>query len=262
MAEVKQAPKISIYMITYNNERTVERALESITWADEIVVVDSFSNDKTVEICRRFTDNVFQRKWSGHRDQYQHAADLTTHPWVLFVDADEEVPAELAEEIRKGVNGNGNHVDGFIVYRRTYYLGKWIRYGGWYPDYEIRLYRRDKGRWEGGLHAKVVVDGKVGSLKNQYLHYNYRDISDQIQTIDKYSRIAAEDMLEKGERFSLFKLLFHPPFRFIKEYLFKWGCRDGLPGLIIITSSMFYVFIKYAKLWELTRVKKENGHDS
>ena len=103
MAEVKQAPKISIYMITYNNERTVERALESITWADEIVVVDSFSNDKTVEICRKFTDNVFQRKWPGHRDQYQYAVDLTTHPWVLFVDADEEVPPKLAEEIRRVV---------------------------------------------------------------------------------------------------------------------------------------------------------------
>jgi len=144
-------------------------------------------------------------------------------------------------------------VDAFFVYRRTFYLGRWIRYGGWYPDGEIRLYRRDKGRWEGGLHARVVIEGTVKSLKGKYLHYTYRNISDQIQTIYKYSRIAAEDMVQQGETFSFFKLLFHPPFRFIKEYFFKSGFRDGLPGLVIIISTMYYVFIKYAKLWELMR---------
>jgi hypothetical protein len=163
----------------------------------------------------------------------------------------------LAEEIRRDLGKGARGLDGFIIYRSTYYLGRWIRYGGWYPDYEIRLYRRDKGRWEGGLHAKVVVEGKVGALKNLYLHFTYRDISDQIQTIDKYSRMAAEDLLGNGEKFNLFKLLLHPPFRFVKEYLFKSGFRDGLPGLIIIISTMFYVFIKYAKLWELTISKRE-----
>ena len=253
MEELRQEPKLSVYMITYNNERTVEKALRSVTWADEIVVVDSFSNDRTVEISRQFTDKVLQRKWSGHRDQYQYAADLTTHDWVMFVDADEEVSPGLAQEIREALSRKAGEVDGFFVYRRTFYLGRWIRYGGWYPDGEIRLYRRDKGRWEGGLHARVVVDGRVQSLKNLYHHYNYRDISDQIQTIDKYSRIAAEDMAREGETFSLFKLLFHPPFRFIKEYFFKSGFRDGLPGLVIALSTTYYVFIKYAKFWELTR---------
>jgi hypothetical protein len=171
----------------------------------------------------------------------------------MFVDADEEIPSELVEEIRMELNEGANDLDGYFVYRRTYYLGRWIRYGGWYPDGEIRLYRREKGRWEGGLHAKLVVDGKVGVLKNQYFHYTYGDISDQLQTIDKYSSIAAVDLLQSGKKFSLFRLFFHPPFRFVKEYLFKSGFRDGLPGFIIIVSTMFYVFIKYAKLWELTR---------
>ncbi len=256
MEESRQEPKVSVYMITYNNEETIERALKSVTWANEIVIVDSFSNDRTVEIGRRFTDKVFQRKWPGHRDQYQYAADLTTHEWIMFVDADEEISPELAEEIRKELSGKGEGVDGFFVYRRTFYLGRWIRYGGWYPDGEIRLYRRNKGRWEGGLHARAVVNGRVQPLKNLYHHYTYRDISDQIQTIDKYSRIAAEDMLQQGETFSLFKLLFHPPFRFIKEYFFKSGFRDGLPGLVIVMSTAYYVFIKYAKLWELTRRQK------
>jgi glycosyltransferase involved in cell wall biosynthesis len=257
--EMGQGPELSVYMITYNNERTVERALRSVTWADEIVVVDSFSTDKTAEICRRFTERVVQRKWPGHQEQYQYAADLTAHPWVMFVDADEEVPRELAEEIRRELREGSRGLDGFIVYRRTYYLGRWIRYGGWYPDYEIRLYRREKGRWGGGLHAKIVVDGNVGSLKNEYLHYTYRDISDQIQTIDRYSRIAAEDLFKSGEKCSLFKLLFHPPFRLVKEYLFKGGFRDGIPGLVIVVATMFYVFIKYAKLWELTHAQHETS---
>jgi len=258
---MKENTPISVYVLTYNNRRTIERCLQSLTWADELVVVDSLSTDGTLEICKRYTEKVYQRPWSSHRDQYQYAADLTTHEWIMFVDADEEVPLELVQEIRNELDGKNSPFDGYLIYRRTYYLGRWIRYGGWYPDGEIRLYRRDKGRWEGGLHAKVTVDGRVGVLKNQYLHYTYRDISDQIQTIDRYSKISAEDMAQSGEKFSLFKLLFHPPFRFVKEYLFKLGFLDGLPGLIIVVSTMFYVFIKYAKLWELKISKKEKGDE-
>jgi len=248
---------ISVYVLTTNNRRTIGRCLKSLSWAEELVVVDSFSHDGTYDICKQYTNQTFQRKWTGHRDQYQYAADLTHRDWIMFVDADEEIPPELAKEIRTELNGRAKDLDGYFAYRRTYYLGRWIRFGGWYPDGEIRLYRRDKGKWEGGLHAKLVVEGKVGVLKNQYHHYTYGDISDQIQTIDRYSKIAAMDLLENGKKFRLSKLLFHPPFRFVKEYLFKLGFRDGLPGFIIIVSTMFYVFIKYAKLWELTISKKE-----
>jgi len=253
---------VSVYVLTFNNRRTIERCLKSLHWAEELVVVDSGSTDGTYEFCQRYTEKLYRKEFQGHRDQYQFAADLTTRHWIMFVDADEEVPPGLVEEIRKVLKDGAEGIDGFFVYRQTFYLGKWIRYGGWYPDGEIRLYRRDKGRWEGGLHAKIQVDGKVSVLKNKYLHYTYRDISDQVQTIDKYSKIAAEDMAESGEKFSLFKLLFHPPFRFVKEYLLKMGFRDGLPGLIIIVSTMFYVFIKYAKLWEIQKLKKEQKNDS
>jgi len=252
---------VSVYVLTTNNRRTIERCLKSLFWAKELIVLDSFSQDGTYEICKQYTDKIYRRNWTGHRDQYQYAADLTTQDWIMFVDADEEIPPELSDEVRMELDGRAKEFDGYFVYRRTYYLGRWIRYGGWYPDGEIRLYRKEKGRWEGGLHAKLVVDGKIGVLKNQYLHYTYGNISDQIQTIDRYSNVAARDLFGGGEKFSLFKLLFHPPFRFVKEYLLKLGFRDGLPGLIIIVSTMFYVFIKYAKFWELTISKKgrENG---
>ena len=152
---------VSVYVLTTDNRRTIERCLKSLSWAEELVVVDSFSQDGTYEICRQYTRKLFQKKWMGHRDQYQYAADLTTQDWIMFVDADEEISPELAEEIRAELNGKGRELDGYFIYRRTYYLGRWIRYGGWYPDGELRLYRREKGRWEGGLHAKLAVSGKM-----------------------------------------------------------------------------------------------------
>jgi glycosyltransferase involved in cell wall biosynthesis len=252
--------KLSVYVLTFNNERTIERCLESVRWADELVVVDSYSTDGTLKICRRFTDRVYQRKWTNHKDQYQYAADLTTNRWVMFVDADEEIPSQLAREIEEELEANNGQWDGCIVHRRTYYLGRWIKYGGWYPDYEIRLYDRNRGRWEGDLHAKVKVDGRIKTLNNHYYHYTYKDISDQIQTIDRYSQIAAGDMFRKGKRVSLIHMLMNPLFRFLKEYIFKRGFLDGIPGLIIIVSTMYYVFIKHAKLWERQKgLKEEHG---
>ncbi len=250
VAGVQEKVPVSVYVLTTNNRRTIEQCLKSLSWAKELVIVDSFSQDGTYEVCKQYTGKLFQRAWAGHRDQYQYAADQTTRDWIMFVDADEEIPPELAEEIRAEVNRKGNDTDGYFVYRRTYYLGRWIRYGGWYPDGEIRLYRRNKGRWEGGLHAKLAVDGKIGILKNQYHHYTYGNISDQIQTIDRYSKVAAQDLLESGKTFSLFKLLFHPLFRFMKEYFFRRGFLDGVPGLIIAVSTAYFTFIKYAKFWE------------
>ena len=252
--------KVSIYVLTFNNERTIERCLRSLTWADELVVVDSYSTDNTLHICRQYTDRVYQRKWTSHQDQYQYAADLTANRWVMFVDADEEVPSELVGEIQEEIGANNGQWDGYIVHRRTYYLGRWIRYGGWYPDYEIRVYDRDKGRWEGGLHAKVKVNGRVKTLRNRYLHYTYQDISDQVQTIDRYSQTAAADMLREGKRFSLFHMVLNPLFRVLKEYVVRRGFLDGIPGLVIMVSTMFYVFIKHAKFWELQKgLKEDNG---
>jgi len=250
---------VSACMITFNNSRTVEKALKSVaSWASEIIVVDSFSTDGTFEIAKKYATISEQRPWPGFRDQYNYCISKAKNDWVIFLDADEEISKELAEEIAERLELDAGAYDGYIAHRRNYYLGRWIMHGGWVPDSEIRLFRKSKGTFAGGLHANVQVQGRVGELKHFYYHYNYRDIADQIDTINRYSLNAAQDMLREGKRFSLFDLLLRPPARFIKEYLLKRGFLDGLPGLVIAVSTMYYVFAKYAKLWELEQ-ERERG---
>ncbi|MCK5803287.1 MAG: glycosyltransferase family 2 protein [Lentisphaeria bacterium] len=246
---------VSAYIITFNNEATIERALESLHWVDEIVVVDSFSTDGTLEIVRRYTDRIEQREWPGFRDQYQHASEQCTHDWALFLDADEEVSSKLAEEMQEEMRRNAGRPDaervrGYYGPRRTYYLGRWHLHGAWIPDREIRLYERSRARWEGGLHASIRIEGREEHFKNFYYHYTYENLSDQIRTIDRYSETAARDMVEEGRRPSLIRLVGNPLACFLKGYIFKGGFREGMPGFIVAISTSFYVFVKYAKLWE------------
>ena len=246
--------KISVCMITFNNARTVERSLASVKdWADEIVVVDSCSTDDTPTIVGRYTENFEQRAWPGFKDQYNYCISKAQNEWVIFIDADEAISPELAREIKTRLKDDAGRYDGYIAPRRTYYLGRWIMHGGWVPDCEIRLFKKSAGAFEGALHANVKVRGPVGEFKAFYHHYNYRDIADQIDTINRYSDTAAMDMFSEGRRFHFHDLILRPPIRFIKEYIFKLGCLDGMPGLVIACSTMYYVFIKYAKLWELKK---------
>ena len=254
-------PSISVCIITFNNARTIETALKSVQgFADEIVVVDSYSTDATPEIVKRYTANFEQRAWPGFRDQYNYCIGKTRNDWVLFIDADEAVSSELATEIVSRLEADKGVYAGYIAHRRNFYLGRWIMHGGWVPDCEIRLFRKNRGGFKGDLHANVKVEGRVGELASFYYHYNYKDIADQIVTINRYSATAANDMLRAGKCFRYVDLLLRPPIRFIKEYLIKQGFRDGVPGLVIAVSTAYYVFIKYAKLWELQRglTEREN----
>lgn len=246
---------ISAYMLTFNNARTVELALKSLSFADEIVVVDSGSSDGTLDIVRRYAAKVIERPWPGFREQYQFAANQCSHEWVFFLDADEEVDPLLAEEIRRTLEANAarpeaEQVRGYHGHRRTFYLDRWILHGGWIPDYELRLYHRRFGTWKGDLHAKIHVAERHGHFRHFIYHYTYQNISDQLHTIDNYSTTAAEDMERAGKRFSYLRLLGNPCVRFLKEYFLKGGCRDGFPGLVIAVNTAFYVFNKHAKLWE------------
>ncbi len=245
---------LSVYMITYNNGPTIEKALASAAgWAAEVVVVDSESADGAQEIIRRYTDRLYQLCTADMAEKYGYAQSLCTQPWVLFVDADEWLTDEIKKEIEETIDRTG--YDGFNVYRKNMYLGRMIRHGGWYPDYEVRLYRKDKGRWEGGIHARVRVEGRIGRLKHYYLHAPYQDTSHQIRTVERYSQAYAEDMMKADRHFRLFNLLGRPLYRFVRDYLFKGGFLDGMPGLIIVATTMYYVFMKQAKLWELERGK-------
>lgn len=244
---------LSVYMITFNNGSTIEQALKSVAgWAGEVVVVDSHSTDGGQEVADHYADLLFQFDTTDLREKYQYAQDKCTKPWVLFIDADEWLTREIKEEIEAIVTGQTDY-DGFMVDRRNVYLGREIKYGGWYPDREIRLYRKDKGRWEGGIHAKVAVGGQVGKLRNYYMHTPYTNTAHQIRTIDRYSEAFAGDLRASGRHFHLANMITRPLYRFLRDYLLKRGFLDGVPGLIIVASTMYYVFMKYGKLWEMER---------
>ena len=246
--------KLSVCIVTYNEEENIRKCLESVTWAEEIIVVDSFSTDETVAICSEYTDRIFQRPWPGHIEQKNFAIEQATCLWVLCLDADEYLSPQATAEVIHEVSSSGNTFDGFILPRHSYYLGRWINHGGWYPDHKLRLFRRGKARWGGkNPHDKLILEGKSQYLKGDILHTVYRDLSDQLKTVDNFSGIVAREWLREGKQFNPFASLFHPPVKFLETYIFKLGFLDGYPGLIIALVSSFYCFLKYAKLWELKR---------
>jgi len=243
--------KLSVCVVTYNEERNIERCLRSVSWADEIVVVDSFSQDRTVEIALKYTDRVYRHPWGGYGAQKNLALGYVGYDWVLALDADEEVSEELGRSIREVLEGKDD-CDGYEVARRSFYLGRWIGHGGWYPDYQLRLFRKGKGKWmEVELHERVVVEGEVGRLKGDLYHYPYQDLSEHIRKMDRYSTIASREMARKGIKVRGWDLLVRPLFRAFKSYVLKAGFLDGVPGLVIALSGAAYAWAKYSKLWEL-----------
>jgi len=249
---------ISAVVITYNEERNIRRCLESLSWAREIVVVDSDSTDATVEIAREYTDRVLSHPFEGYVGQKNFALDQASGEWVLSVDADEVVTPELLARIREVWPAQREHYNGFTVNRLSRFSGRWMRHCGWYPDRKLRLFRRSRGRWEGDdLHEKVCLDGPVMDLGADLLHYTYENLSENIRKIQSYSTIFARAQHERGRRASLWDLLARPPAKFLKSYLLKRGFLDGRHGLILSMTATFYVFLKYAKLWELQKTADE-----
>lgn len=245
--------KLSVTVITKNEARDLAGALASVAWADEIVVVDSHSTDATVAIARQHTDRVVVRDWPGYPDQKNYAASIASHDWILSLDADERVTPGLAREIRSVLSRDGE-LDpvAFRIPRVTWYLGRWVRTTDWYPDYQTRLYNRRAAEWTGRyVHEAVAVRGSTGRLQGEFQHYAYRDIADHLETIDRYTTYAARQMREAGRRAGLFDVAVHPPLAFLRNYIAKGGMRDGIPGFIISALNSYYVFLKFAKLWEL-----------
>lgn len=243
---------ISVVIITFNEEDNIERCLQHVTWAKEIIIVDSFSTDRTVEIAKTYTNQIVSHPFEGHVQQKNYALRLASYEWVLALDADEVVTSELLEKIRTIWSKEKDQYDGFTVNRKSQFIGKWIHHCGWYPDRKLRLFRQNKGVWGGeNPHDKIILDGKIKNLDADILHYTYYSLAENIDRIQKYTSIAAQAKYEKRKRASLLDLLFRPPLKFIKSYLIQQGFRDGMHGLVLCMVAAFYVFLKYAKLWEL-----------
>ncbi len=250
--------KISACITAGNEEINIRRCLRSVTWCDEIIVVDSFSTDRTPEICREYTDRVYKHRWLGYIGQKNLAKDLATHEWVLFLDADEEVSPALRDEILRAFEtGDTERFAAFEFPRMVWFLGRWITHGDWYPDTKLRLYRKEEGECGGSEpHDRMMVDGPCKRLKSPLYHYTYTDIHNQLETMNKFSSITARSQFKDGRKFNWSLLLLRPALRFLRGYFMRLGFLDGLPGLIIATTSAFGVSAKYAKLWELEQRRK------
>ena len=243
--------RLTVTIITRNEASNLAGALESVRWADEIIVVDSESTDHTVEIAQRYTDRVIVRPWPGYAAQKNFAAAQATHEWILSIDADERVSPELAQEI-KLLLAKGPSAAGYQIPRVAFHFGRWIRSTDWYPDYQLRLYDRRRGRWAGRyVHESVAVEGVVLKLHGELHHHAYRDLAHHLQTMDRYTTLAARQMFEDGRRAHWFDLLVTPRLTFFRNYILRGGFREGMAGLVISAMNAYYVGVKFAKLWEL-----------
>jgi glycosyltransferase involved in cell wall biosynthesis len=251
-------PTVSAIVVCFNEEENIGPCLESLSWCEEIVVVDSFSTDRTVEICRQYTDRIIQRPWAGYRDQKAFAHSQATKEWVLLVDSDERVTPELRDEIQQALSRKSSDCAGFAVPRLVFYLGRWWWRGGWYPDYDVRLFRRDRATWGGSdPHEKILLDGPVRRLQSPLYHFSYRNIEDHIERINRFTSISAEELWKNKKHWRLIDALFRPAFRFFYSYVLKRGFKEGFAGFYVATTAAMYVFLRYAKLWEIESEEKD-----
>ncbi|MCG3133097.1 MAG: hypothetical protein HMLKMBBP_00190 [Planctomycetes bacterium] len=249
-------PKLSVCIVAMNEEANISDCLSSADFADEWVVVDSHSTDRTRELAAAAGARVIERDWPGHVQQKNFALSEATHDWVLCLDADERVSPELRASILAALGSPGDAA-GFECARRTFYLGRWIRHGGWYPDRKLRLFRRSRARWGGtNPHDHVVTDpggGPVRRIGGDLLHLSYRSLSDHLRTIDSFTSIAAREKHAAGRRAGLLDLTLRPFGKFVRMYVLRAGFLDGAAGFCAAVSGAYYVFLKYAKLRELGR---------
>ena len=255
--------KITATIITFNEAENIRAACESVAWADEILVVDSESTDATREIAARCGARVITRPWPGFAAQKQFAADAAAHDWVLSLDADERVSPELRAALEDLLYTPAEKLaDGYRLSRRSFYMGRWIRGGGWYPDRQLRLYRRARGRWTGPhIHESVRMDegARVETLEGDLLHYSVRDAAHHHRMIgERYAPLAARQMFEAGRRTTPFKIAAAAPSAFLRSFVLKGGWRDGLAGLCIARFASHHAFLKHVLLWELQNNKSDN----
>ncbi|MFH2000842.1 MAG: glycosyltransferase family 2 protein [Planctomycetota bacterium] len=244
--------KISLCVITLNEADNLNDCLASAAWADERLVVDSGSTDSTLEIAGRHGCRILHQDFLGHVKQKEFAVRSAAHEWVLCLDADERLQEGAEQEIRAVLAAPAcREESGYFFPRHTFYLGGWINHGGWWPEYRLRLFNRDRGGWTGiDPHDRVEVQGGTRRLKSEIIHFNYRDLSHHMEKVNAYTSIMADRRFKAGKSASLVKMVFNPFGRFLRMYFLRRGFLDGRKGFVIAVIGAFYVFLKYAKLWE------------
>ena len=250
--------KLTVTVISYNEGPHIVEALQSVSWADEIILVDSHSTDDTVERARPYVTRIEVRDWAGYGTQKNHAQDLASNDWILSLDADERVTPALAGEIQSLLRA-GPSASGYKISRVSKYLGQWIRSTDWYPDYHVRLYDRRSARWsEHTVHESIECPGRVEKLRGELLHYPYRNVSEHLSKIDRYTTLVAEQWSAAGRRSSAWQALVYPRLAFLRNYILRGGFRDGEAGLLVSKLNSYYVFLKYVKLFEMQRLARES----
>lgn len=236
-------------MIVKNEERNIGEALESVKNFDDIVIVDSFSDDRTVELCRQYTDRVYQHEWVNFSKHKQIAVDYAKNEWVFILDADERVTPALESEIGRRIKDE--RISGYFAPRKNYFLGKWIRHSGWWPDYSMRLFRKSVSHLEPReVHERVLVNGPTGHLETPFEHYTYRTVSEYIAKMERYSTMSAKELYDKKAAKAALSMFINPPAAFVRMYFLQQGFRDGLHGFVLAVLYGFYTFLKYLKVWE------------
>jgi glycosyltransferase involved in cell wall biosynthesis len=248
--------RITATIITHNEAHNIRAACESVSWADEVLVVDSDSTDNTQEIAAASGARVINQSWQGFAAQKQFASEAATHDWIFSLDADERVSDELALSIKDlRLLEESRLADGYQIARRAFYMNRWIRGGGWYPDYQLRLYKRSRGRWEGAfIHESVQLESGaiVKRLKGDILHYVKDDVANSHRMVgERYAPLGARQMFEAGRRTSPLGIAVAAPATFIRSFILKGGFRDGLAGLSIASFAAYHAFLKRLLLWQM-----------
>ncbi len=248
--------KISAAIITFNEERNIARVIESLRCCDEILVLDSGSNDRTVEIANKLGARVVEASWHGYAAQKNIAAELAANDWILSLDADESLSEALEAEIWQ-IKKSGPRFNGYTMPRLAQYLGRWILHSGWYPDRKVRLFDRTKAKWVGEfVHESVKVEGSIGHLQSNLLHFTCGSVSEHLRTLDRYTTLAAQEIAARQDSVPISRVLLDPPWTFFRTYVLKLGFLDGVEGLAIAYMAAFYNFAKYTKARLMTPGRK------
>ena len=248
--------KITAIIPTYNEEHNINEALASVSWADEVIVVDSYSTDKTAQISKERGAKVLQHEYINPASQKNWIIPQAKYEWIFILDADERVSSSLKDEITKTLS-NKNQKDAFWIKRQNFFMNKKVRFSGWQGDKVIRLFKRDKCKYENKhVHEEIICNGSVGFLNEKLTHYTFKDINHYLEKWDRYSSWSAKDHYDKGQRPNLYHFMVKPAFRFFRDYIIRLGILDGLTGLIICSLSSMGIFMRYLKLKQIVKDQK------